>query len=88
MTEPSATKVMLSLLRNLAELLPVTSILPLPFRSSTSGSVRLQFLAAALDMTMSQALIKAAWLTVWLPVAYSLLWIAAACRGQPRFAVL
>ncbi|MNY38998.1 hypothetical protein D3C86_1736600 [compost metagenome] len=39
MTEPAATKVMFSLARNLAALLPVTSISPLPFRSRTNGSM-------------------------------------------------
>ncbi|MNL19379.1 hypothetical protein D3C87_1405760 [compost metagenome] len=87
LTAPSATKVWLFLLRNLAALLPVTSILPLPFRSRTRGSPRLQPWAAALLMTVSQAARKAALLTVRLPLAYSLLWMAAACRGQPRLAV-
>ncbi|MNL35269.1 hypothetical protein D3C87_1572880 [compost metagenome] len=64
----------------------VASVSPSALRSKTRGSPSVFPSAVAAPTTMSQASRRASLLTVWSPLAYSLLWMAAACRPQPRLA--
>ncbi|MNY03239.1 hypothetical protein D3C86_1358510 [compost metagenome] len=66
----------------------VASVSPSSLRSNTKGSQSSLPFALASPTTMSQASRRAALLTVWSPLAYSLLWMAAAWRPQPRLASL